>query len=63
MLRKFDILKPYTFSEVITQDLNSKTQRDVKKRAVQKFSIFWKLTSPMTLKDSTDGNSINYKPF
>lgn len=44
---------PKIFSEVVTDELNSK-DREVKIRAIKKFSIFWKLTA----KDYTD-----YKPF
>lgn len=35
---------PKIFSDVVTQELNSKN-REVKHRAVKKFSIFWKLTT------------------
>jgi hypothetical protein len=44
LLKKFDILLPKIFSEVVTEELSSK-ERDVKVRAIKKFSIFWKLTS------------------
>jgi len=44
---------PRIFSDVVTAELGSK-DRGVKYRAVNKFSIFWKLTA----KDYP-----NYKPF
>jgi len=44
LLKKFDGLLPKIFSEVVTEELNSK-EREVKVRAIKKFSIFWKLTS------------------
>ena len=44
LLKKFDNVLPKIFSEVVTQELNSK-DRDVKDRAIKKFSIFWKLTA------------------
>jgi hypothetical protein len=44
LLKKFDALLPKIFSEVVTEELNSK-EREVKVRAIKKFSIFWKLTS------------------
>lgn len=53
LLKKFDALLPKIFSEVVTEELNSK-DREVKVRAIKKFSIFWKLTSL----DYPD-----YKPF
>jgi hypothetical protein len=37
-------LLPSIFSEVVTNELNSKS-RDVKDRAIKKFTIFWKLTA------------------
>ena len=44
---------PKIFSNVVTQELNNK-DREVKHRAVKKFTIFWKITA----KDYKD-----YKPF
>jgi hypothetical protein len=53
LLKQFDIRLPRIFSEVVTAELAS-TDRGVKYRAVNKFSIFWKLTA----KDYP-----KYKPF
>ena len=53
LLKRFDILVPKIFSNVVTQELNSK-DREVKHRAVKKFAIFWKITA----KDYKE-----YKPF
>ena len=53
LLKKFDILVPKIFSNVVTQELNSK-DREVKHLAVKKFAIFWKITA----KDYKE-----YKPF
>ena len=53
MLKKFDALLPKIFSEVVTEELNSK-DGDVKMRAIKKFSIFWKLTA---------NDYPSYKPF
>ena len=47
-----DKLMPKIFSEVITADIVS-LDRNVKLRAVTKFSIFWKLTA----------SDLDYKPF
>lgn len=44
LLKQFDIRLPRIFSDVVTAELNSK-ERGVKYRAVNKFSIFWKLTA------------------
>lgn len=44
LLSQFDLLKPKIFSDVITQDFAS-GNRDIKKRAVEKFGIFWKLAT------------------
>lgn len=44
LLRKFDGLLPKIFSEVVTDELNHK-DREVKVRAIKKFTIFWKLTA------------------
>ncbi len=53
LLKQFDMCLPRIFSEVVTAELAS-TDRGVKYRAVNKFSIFWKLTA----KDYPQ-----YKPF
>jgi len=53
LLKRFDKLLPKLFSDVVTTELNDKS-REVKLRAVKKFSIFWKLTA-------VDYNE--YKPF
>ena len=53
LLKRFDLLLPRLFSDVVTQELNSR-DRDVKFFAVEKFNIFWKLTAE-------DYNF--YKPF
>lgn len=53
LLKRFDLLLPRLFSDVVTQELNSR-DRDVKFFAVEKFNIFWKLTA-----DDYDF----YKPF
>jgi hypothetical protein len=53
LLTKFDKILPKIFSEVVTDELNSK-EREIKIRAIKKFSIFWKLTA----KDYNE-----YKPF
>ena len=53
LLKRFDKLLPKIFSDVVTQELNSK-DREVKHRAVKKFSIFWKLTT---------ADYPEYKPF
>ena len=42
LLSQFDLLKPKIFSDVIIRDFEN-SSRDVKKRAVEKFAIFWKL--------------------
>ena len=47
LLIKFDRLKPKIFSDVITHDLASEN-RDMKRRAVEKFSKFWKLAMQRT---------------
>lgn len=44
LLKEFDNKLPAIFSEVVTEDLNSKI-RDLKDRAIKKFTIFWKLTA------------------
>jgi len=44
LLKKFDGILPKIFSEVVTDELNSQ-DREVKLRAIKKFSIFWKLTA------------------
>ncbi len=44
LLKKFDGLLPRLFSEVVIGELNNK-DREVKARAVKKFTIFWKLTA------------------
>jgi len=49
----FDEYLPKIFSEVVTNELNDK-DREVKIRAIKKFSIFWKLTNQFYPK---------YKPF
>ena len=41
------MLKPKIFSDVITKDLVHEN-RDVKRRAVEKFSTFWKLATQRT---------------
>ncbi|CDW85800.1 n-terminal domain-containing protein [Stylonychia lemnae] len=53
LLKKFDGLLPRLFSEVVIEELNSK-DREIKVRAIKKFTIFWKLTA-------TDYPQ--YKPF
>ena len=53
LLKRFDLLLPRLFSDVVTQELNSR-DRDVKFHAVEKFHIFWKLTSD---------DYLEYKPF
>ena len=53
LLKKFDILLPKIFSNVVTEDLNAR-DKDMKHRAVKKFAIFWKITA----KDHKE-----YKPF
>ena len=53
LLKRFDLLLPRLFSDVVTQELNSR-DRDVKFFAVEKFNIFWKLTS---------NDYHEYKPF
>lgn len=53
LLKQFDIRLPRIFSVVVTAELSSK-DRSVKYKAVNKFSIFWKLTA----KDYP-----TYKPF
>jgi len=53
LLKKFDKLLPNIFSSVVTQELNPR-DREVKIRAVKKFSIFWKLTT---------ADYPEYKPF
>lgn len=52
LLKRMDKLMPKIFSEVITADIIS-LDRNVKLRAVTKFSIFWKLTAA----------DPEYKPF
>jgi len=52
LLKRMDKLMPKIFSEVITADIVS-LDRNVKLRAVTKFSIFWKLTA----------SDLDYKPF
>ena len=42
LLIEFDYLKPKTFSRVITKDLDSEN-REGKRRAVERFSTFWKI--------------------
>ena len=37
-------MKPNVFSDVVTRDLESES-RDKKRRAVEKFSTFWKLAT------------------
>ena len=44
LLKKFDGILPRLFSAVVIQELNSK-DREVKVRAITKFTIFWKLTA------------------
>lgn len=44
LLKQFDIRLPRIFSEVVTAELAS-SDRGIKYRAVNKFSIFWKLTA------------------
>ena len=44
LLKRFDLLLPRLFSDVVTQELNSR-DREVKFFAVEKFNIFWKLTA------------------
>lgn len=44
LLKRFDRRLPKIFSEVFIDELNSK-DREVKVRAIKKFSIFWKLTA------------------
>lgn len=53
LLKKFDIRLPLIFNNVITVDLDS-PEREIKLKAVKKFSIFWKLTAR---------DYPNYKPF
>ena len=53
LLKKFDMLLPKIFSDVVTEDLNNK-DKEVKHLAVGKFAVFWKITA----KDYTE-----YKPF
>ena len=53
LLKKFDMLMPKIFSDVITEDLNNK-DKEVKHLAVGKFAVFWKITA----KDYNE-----YKPF
>lgn len=52
-MKKFDILLPKIFSNVVTQELSNK-DKEVKHRAVKKFATFWKITA----KDYKE-----YKPF
>ena len=44
LLSQFDLLKPKIFSEVITRDFKD-LNRVNKKKAVEKFAIFWKLAT------------------
>jgi hypothetical protein len=44
LLKKFDGILPMLFSDVVIHELNSK-DREVKVRAITKFTIFWKLTA------------------
>ena len=53
LLKRFDLLLPRLFSDVVTQELNSR-DREVKFFAVEKFNIFWKLTA---------NDYHEYKPF
>ena len=53
LLKRFDLLLPKLFSDVVTQELNSR-DRDVKFFAVEKFNIFWK---------QTEDDYAFYKPF
>lgn len=53
LLKRFDLLLPRLFSDVVTRELNSQ-DREVKFFAVEKFNIFWKLTS---------NDYHEYKPF
>lgn len=69
LLMKFDFLKPKIFGDVIVSDLINEN-RDIKRRAVDKFAIFWKLTTPRShRRGATVASSqqlINdqaYKPF
>lgn len=61
LLKKFDELKPATFSKVITNDLKD-ANLETKRKAVEKFSIFWKLA---TVKDQkrVHHNDDEYMPF
>lgn len=71
LLMKFDFLKPKIFGDVIVSDLTNEN-RDIKRRAVEKFAIFWKLTTPRghrrgAVVNSATNQLINdyqvYKPF
>lgn len=53
LIKRYDLLLPRLFSDVVTQELNSR-DRDVKFFAVEKFNIFWKLTA---------NDYHEYKPF
>ena len=53
LLKRFDLLLPKLFSDVVTQELNSR-DREVKFFAVEKFNIFWTLTAD---------DYHEYKPF
>ena len=44
LLKKFDKLKPEIFSNVIIEEL-CHHDREVKKRAVEKFATFWKIAT------------------
>jgi len=44
LLKDFDGYLPALFSEVVIKELNSE-QKEVKVRAINKFNIFWKITS------------------
>ena len=44
LLKQFDRLKPEIFSNVIMLDLSDE-DRDVKRRAVEKFATFWKIAT------------------
>ena len=49
LLSQFDLLKPKIFSEVITRDFKD-LNRVNKKKAVEKFAIFWKLATQQSKK-------------
>ena len=53
LLKRYDLLLARLFSDVVTMELNSQSS-EVKLHAVEKFTVFWKLTAK-------DYN--HYKPF